>query len=295
MLDIPDRVHNILLDTLLTRGLFGLLILLAAVFWMIRLALQKGLKERYSETAFFSVMAYFLSLQFSFSVITHGVLIAGMCALFFTKLLPWKTTKIPLNFPSKILGSLVLVGTVLVFANFSYKILKTEWLLHRALHSYLFTKPDALDLFQKAHRELPYYREVPYMIHSLFLEDAKKNREVAEALHENQKEMERITSSSFYSHLMMGQIAPRELRDKAFGQAAALAPNWPGIWYKWGITAKKQGDLKIAREKLEKFMSFVPTFSPAQAEQERIWRISNTTPFEVEAILKILLKKPVSR
>lgn len=295
MLDIPDRAHNVFLDTLLTRGVFGFLILLGTAFWMLGLAIQKGLKNIYSEAAFFSLIAYFLSIQLSFSVITHGVFIVGMSALFFSQSLKFKTVQIPKNFLFKTLYSAVLIAAIFLFANFSYKIIKTEWLLGRAVHSYLFVKPDALDLFQKTHRELPYYREIPYMIHSLFLEDAKKNQVVAEALTENQKEMERITGRSFYSYLMIGQIAPREHRDAAFARAAKLAPHWPGVWYKWGKTARKQGDFKTAREKFEKFLSFVPKFSPEEKEQERIWRISNPTPFEVEAALKTLSLEPASR
>lgn len=300
MLDIPDRTHNVFLETLLTRGIPGIAILIAAILWILKLALKKKLfarqnaakKTLFEETCFFVMLAFLISMQFSFSMITHAIFLLGITAIFFCKTAPQKLYKIKLPVAIKCVATIILIAVIYLFSVPAYKFTKAEFDITRATEAFLYNRPEAAALFDKTWREIPYFREFPYMAFFFFFENAAKNPAVMPYVEAAQRQIEKVTNNGFYGPLTKAQLAAAK-KDYAtawiaFSEAARLAPNWPAVWYKWGNAALAAGDTNLAREKFQKFWTFVPKYNPDEKEKERIFRISNPTPFEVEQILRSL-------
>ncbi len=72
----PNRAHNLFLDILLTRGIFGLIIYLALLY-LFFVAILKNIKENRKRELNLAILAaiicYFVSLQFSFSFIVSEI------------------------------------------------------------------------------------------------------------------------------------------------------------------------------------------------------------------------------
>lgn len=292
LLDTPDRVHNIFLEILLTRGVLGIIVLLIIIGTSLARAWKTKPKNASAKTSFFALLSYGIALQFGFSVVTHIVVLLGFAAVFFASRRQEKPNMLKFGLVKKIILTGAALFFTAIFLMHGYKITKTEFLVSKGLTAFFQGKTDAASQFENAWRSLPHYREIPYMAFSLFLEESRREPRARQYVQAAQQEIARITNNSFYAYLTAGQLAASEHRTTSawadFSSAAFLAPNWPGVWYKWGMAALQAGDRVQAKEKLQKFLDFAPTFGPNEKEARRIFEISNPTYFEVKNLVKTL-------
>ncbi|MBI5413268.1 O-antigen ligase family protein [Candidatus Peregrinibacteria bacterium] len=292
MMDIPDKLHNALLETLATRGILGFLILLGTIIFILKFAFKKGPKDSFLDASLFSLVAYFISVQFGFSVITHMVFLLGMAALFFALTAKFKTINFNFKLAPKIATGAISATIVIFLISYTYKVARSEFLVSNALSSFFTNDPQAAENFEQAWKNLPYFREIPYMTFSLFNEGIETPAEVIPYLEKAQKQISAVTNNGFYAHLTQAQLLVVEKRfDEAwseFDKASKLAPHWPGIWYKWGNAAISAGNKQMAKEKFAKFLELAPIYSKTESEQERIFRISNPTYYQVLGLVGTL-------
>jgi O-antigen ligase len=106
---VPDRFHNVLLDILVTQGLFGVMAwLIFGVFCVMTLFQQKSL---IASIALFSGGVYIIALQFGFATITDQLL---MITLLAAALPNMYTAKITAHQESKTWRHLQLWGAILI-------------------------------------------------------------------------------------------------------------------------------------------------------------------------------------
>jgi O-antigen ligase len=285
MMDIPDRVHNTFLETILTRGLVGLAVLLITIGIILRLAFKEESDNTYAQIGFLSLVAYFISIQFGFSLVTHGIFLSAMAALFFAGTMNFKTYKVKLRF---IVGLVLIVLAAACF-NYSVKFIKTEYIVARGLDAFFQSDKNAVKVFDEARQTLPYFREIPYMTFSLFDDEAHENPETLNYVGSAIKNIVDISRNSFYTHLTQAKLATLNGDNKTawaeYGIAAIEAPNWPGVWYKWGVDALAAGDKKMAQEKFVNFINLAPVYGLNEAEAKRIFDKSNPILREVHELL----------
>jgi tetratricopeptide (TPR) repeat protein len=83
---LSNRAHNIFLDALLITGIFGLIIFLGVLFFILKMAYENYHNDRQPLLSVFlaiAILAFLFSLQFSFLFVTAGVYLAVYIGILF--------------------------------------------------------------------------------------------------------------------------------------------------------------------------------------------------------------------
>ena len=260
LLDVSDRAHNILLDTAVTQGLFGLLIFLIVIGALTILFLKnlRLLKDTSFGIGSFALMAVLIAMFFSFPLLTDWIVIYTALALFLVPVVKYKKIKIKLSSLSVFISSLLI--TSLVFANiYTLNLLRADILYSRGLSEFTNMRIDkSYETFNNAIEINPFQDEIHYKAGLFFglLNKMNVDKYIENAGWFNGKD--------FQYHIYKGVLYSNNNKfDKAeynFEIAYNKAPNNAFLWENWGNKYYLEGEYKKAIGAYEELIELTPEY-----------------------------------
>ena len=299
MTDIPDRSHNALLDAFIMRGTFGFLLAALNIIFLIYLFVKRKINTPFIRIAYFSIVAYTISVQFSFSLTSQIVFLLAMWAILLLKVFKFRQIGIALSPLAGIFAKVLISIFLVFFALFSLwnskRLFQTDSLFNKAISAYFISEEVGLDAFDKVIRESPFYAYPYRTVFILFDDYMKGNADVIPKMEFYANKLGEITGKSFHYNLAMAKTADAK-GDKGqaefyFNRAVEQSPNWAILWMEWGELLFEEKDYKGAIEKFEKLVKL----SAVDKEKYKTFRISNSRFFQalqmlVESYEKLGLK-----
>lgn len=270
----PDRLHNFVLQTLHDYGLFGFLVLLLVVIFLVK-SFQKNSNDHNLFPAI-TLIAFSFTLLFSFSLTANMVIFCYIMALFVV------TT---CQFNKAIISNSILKIFTLVIITFFASIALLNQFRTFSINNYLANGLETLMTDQNSSRQQfnkiitldPPYRFIHYSIINLL------SSHYSPELDKSLSSLGNITNKSFYYFIASARIhhakgdLPATFAD--LDQAARLAPNFVLIYQLHGHFAFLAGDYPEAIRQLEKVLQIMPPFwrkdhvtDFASSEQNRIFQ-----------------------
>lgn len=289
MTDIPDRSHNALLDALVTRGSFGFLLAALNIVFLIYLFAKRKINAPFVRISYFSIVAYTISEQFSFSLTSQIVFLVSMWAILFLSIFKFRQIKIAsLLHPgifAKILISIFLIALALFSLWNSKRLFQTDSLFNEAISAYFISEEVGLDAFDKVIKTSPFYA-YPYRTVFILFDDYLRENSTAQTRMEfYANKLGEVTNKSFHYNLAMAKIADAKGDETQgnfyFNHAVEQAPNWAILWMEWGELLFEEKDYKGAIEKFERLVKL----SAVDSEKYKTFRISNSRFFEALQML----------
>lgn len=145
----PSNVHNETLQAFLERGLVGMGIYVFQIIFLGWLLIKKRL-DKQAVSMGFALFAYYISVQFSFSVIEHYIFQAAFWALVLLNVFNWDVVTVKLrSVVWRGLLTLLLAGVAVftVFASFS--IVKADVLMRSGMDKYVFDSELSYEVFDE--------------------------------------------------------------------------------------------------------------------------------------------------
>ncbi|MBI4994138.1 O-antigen ligase family protein [Candidatus Peregrinibacteria bacterium] len=285
MTDIPDRSHNALLDALIMRGSFGFLLAALNIVFLIYLFIKRKIKMQNAKIAFFILVAYTISAQFSFSLTSQIVFLLGAWAIILPAVFKFRQIKIGLKFSAKVLISIFLIALALFSLWNSKRLFQTDSLFNKAISAYFVSEEIGLEAFDKVIKTSPFYAYPHRTVFILFDDYLRENSAVLPRMKFYADKLGEITNKSFHYNLAMAKIADakgdRTQENFYFNRAVEQAPSWAILWMEWGELLFKEKDYKGAIEKFERLIKL----SAVDKEKYRTFRISNQRFFEALQML----------
>jgi O-antigen ligase len=297
-----DRAHNIVLDILLTSGILGLIVFLVFGFWvfsMIRLALKKA--DNYLIYALsFSLVVYFFSLLFNFSVTVTSIYFWLFLAIIFSLINEDITSELKNKrgelFKIIIIGAIFIVscyGIVLeskrVIADYYYhqaivKINQGEYFTAIVLRDYLLeNNPNlaALDYYERG-LLLYFIEHLPTISKKVDIAGVLQVISLAEGhLFKNSFE------SVFTRGLVFGALGKSNQSDEIFQKISLVSPEMPKIYLAWGDSLLFNKQSKQAALKFQQALKLLPDTNfgyLTNEEKNRIFRYKNLIESRLEKI-----------
>ncbi len=270
-----DRAHNLIIDTLLTSGILGLIFFSYFLYWVFRNLFNGWHNPEYRRLAIFllwSLMVYLLSLLFNFSVTITNIYFWFIVALSVIvsdiPILKFKNEQNNLDL-SKIV---ILIAFVLVFlygtfrelkkieADYYYQktltaIVSRDYFMALVFKDYLDgTRPNPvfLDYYNQsiALRFLEFWPQINdkptiFIIKQYLLDFNKK---FSTDNFENQ----------FVKAFIMGAVGKRYESEELFSKLALVSPKLPKIYLAWGDSLMFNRDYKKAKIKFEQTLNLLP-------------------------------------
>lgn len=270
-----DRAHNLILDILLTTGIFGLLFFgyfLYSVFNNLFKALDN---KKYKSLAIFliwSLSAYLFSLLFNFSVTVTNIYFWFMVALSFVitdkKFFIIKNEKAIFDLAKIILVS----GVALLFLYGSYleiRKLETDYYYNRALseinNSQYFTALVFVDYLNWNYPNPVFLARYNQGISLRFLETLPniKEKPAIFAIKNYLTTSEKTLSShnfenNFVRAFILGATGKRYESEELFAKLSLISPELPKIYLAWGDILMFNRDYKNAIIKFDQVSSLLP-------------------------------------
>ncbi|MEI6835987.1 MAG: O-antigen ligase family protein [Candidatus Falkowbacteria bacterium] len=303
-----DRAHNLILDTLLTGGLFGLMVLVYFLWWVYNNLFKALRNKENSKLAAFliwSLSAYLISLLFNFSVTVTNIyfwLIVGLSlATSGGSLVTWSDKK-----NSELARLIIIISTAALFfygAVSEINRLTADYYFNQALEattkSEYFTALVLNDYLDKTHPDLvskSFYSQglSLRLLESLpSIQDKSSIFAINKYLKSNQQI---ITGNNFESRFVrafiLGIIGPRRESDALFKSLASLSPEMPKIYLAWGDTLFFNQDYLGAKIKFSKALSLLPDINNKYLNNQQRYFLNiylnqiNTRLIKTESLIK---------
>ncbi|MBP9718622.1 O-antigen ligase family protein [Candidatus Gracilibacteria bacterium] len=282
--EIPDRAHNWLLDTLVTRGFVGVAIELLMVFFIAGIFVQRKIKTPTALLCISILSSYFISLQFGFYGAAHAVFFAAVMAVLLYEVGIVTQRLITVQSAMRYAGVMML-SLIAVFAfSESIRVITSDVLAKKGFSHYILEPAIAYDYFSRSTKAAPHYADSYRRDLGLFRTEISSDTSYIPRLDYELSELTRITNNSFYSSFARAQfldgLGQYNEAQIAFQQTATKAPHWPQLWMAWVDSAFIHHDIKGVKMAYEKLESIAPRFRELKGEQERIFRISNQGFYE---------------
>jgi len=298
-----DRAHNLILDTLLTGGLFGLGVMVIFLWWVFRnllLALKKEKENDLPAFLLWSLSAYLISLLFNFSVTTTNIyfwLIVGLSIVISGgPLVIQNENKKNSGLPSLIVilfsmawlfyGSMVEINRLkgdYYFDKALENCANSEYFTALVLHDYVNeTEPDAVDeSFYDQSLSLRFLESLPTVKDKSSSYAILKYLEtVSRTMSDNNFENKFVKTFAIGA---LGNLSEAEIR---FQNLVSLSPQLPKIYLAWGDVLMYNHNYGEAAIKFTKAWSLLPSVdSPYLGNQQK-----NELEFYQAAILTRLAK-----
>jgi putative inorganic carbon (HCO3(-)) transporter len=283
MFSLPDRVHNELLQTLLDQGIFGLLLYLVPIGFLIWLLKKQRLKTPAARIAFFSLVAYLISVQFSFSMTTHWVMLGAVWAILVHETL--RVGKKRVRIISPFIKAAVLIGSTVVFVALLFRgssIVAADVFFEQGIRE-IIAENRSTKLEQAAVWN-PWSQR--YLYHGISFLDLLENPEEKILKMENfLQKLKRLVpeSSSFELAAATVENAKGNVAAARRHYEAAIkkAPNFPYGYLLFGDFEYDQGNCKAAIPHYEKMISVAPSYwNDTSGEKARIFRKGHQLFFE---------------
>lgn len=305
--DIPDRIHNETVQIFLDQGLAGLMVYLFLIGFLFYLFLRRKIRTHDQMAAFFSIAAYMVSVQFSFSMSSQMVFLLAMWAVLLMGNESNKSFFADRIFKiSPIMVTWTLKPVVLLICFFylrsSFGLLYADNLFANGMGSYLFDTARSAAFFDEVLKFNPNSRYYLYHITNLLADGLREDNDInlKKFLENNLLQLKKITGNGYHFNLAMAnyqsKIGNSNEADKYFTSASLQAPNWPMIWQKWGDSLFQTSDYNNAISKYEKLLTLAPQYwkwsirldelNIAEKEQHRLFRKNHSTFYD--GLLRLL-------
>lgn len=259
--DIPDRIHNETLQILLDQGMVGLILFAVFIVFLGSSFLQKKSFSTEESAAFFAIIAYLVSVQFSFSIAVHVTNLLAMLAIslvadgrFYEKILEFKNGLFMLSLKAVAL----VVSVFYLYTGFS--VLMADIHFERAIGNYFSNDDSSINSFDLAVRFNSHSRYYLYNASNLL---SAKDPNIAKERGYLEK-LGAVTSDGYHYHLAMANyysyVGEIEKMEESYAIAAEQAPNWPLVWQQWGMKEFEGGRYEKAIEKYEKLVELAPPY-----------------------------------
>lgn len=271
-----DRAHNLIIDTLLTSGILGLLVFVYFLYGVFS-NLIKGLKkQKYSHVSIFllwSLTAYLLSLLFNFSVTVTNIYFWFIVAMSFVvsdqTLIDVKNKKN--NFD--LIRLVIVLGLFLVFIYGAFRELKkieADYYYEQTLtaitegdYFVALVFKDYLDRTSPSVTFLNYYNQ---NISLRFLESLPQiNNKITvmaikQYLFKSDKQLAADNFENQFVKAFIWSFTDRRYEsEKLFWKLSLISPELPKIYLAWGDSLMFNQDYKNAKIKFEKTLSLLPS------------------------------------
>lgn len=264
MYSTPHRVHSEFISILLDRGLLGLVTYIMMLALLVRAYLRKKERTPLEQIVLYTLIAFTLSMQASFSAPDHLPIIGALWMMLVMMELPQKTyvfpPKLAMRGGSVILLAAIGIGSSIHGAN----ITRTDIRFKEALSAYIYEPEKSLQLFREAHDLSPQYAYISNTFLALFTPFAKESLGTYKNIGHHLSNLEKITNKDFKYYMYRAELAHVEgkylERNDYYEAATRLAPNHPAIYEEWGLAAFKQKDYVVAQDKLERLRLMAPKY-----------------------------------
>ncbi len=263
--NIPDRIHNETIQVLLDQGLIGLFLYLFVIWFLIKMFFKKETFTFAENVSCFSIIAYFISVQFSFSVSSHVLILLAMFAVFLCSKLKFteKTIKIRGFLMAAILKIILLSGAIFYLYN-GLSVLKADILFQKGLDNYFAMNNDSIKFFDSALNLNNHSRYYLYHVSNLLTVKEPGNPELDKKLEGYLTDLGQLTNYSYHYDLAMAKYYDRkkdsQQKEIYFLNASEKAPNWPFVWQRWGMDLFENENYPEAIKKYEKLMDLAPPY-----------------------------------
>ena len=258
----PSSPHNEILEALLERGLLGLILYLVPIVFIAWLLIRKKIKSRDGKVAIFAIIAYLVSVQFSFSVLEHFVYLIAFWAILLLEQLEFDDAKRTMkHFVWK--GGLALLAVSLFVS--SLLILKTDLLLAKGFEQYAMGNPAAFDVLEEAVNNTPVFTYPRRIVIKLFADER------AGELVDHLEAYRRISGEDYYYNILGMKMAANEgdfdLVEDHYLKAGEAAPNLPILYTEAGDIYFENGNCEKALEMYGILKSLAPVYEEGSEEK----------------------------
>lgn len=270
----PGNVHFESYQILINQGLLGLLLYLLLLGFLAYIYFKKDFKDLYVRIAFYSIVASYISVQFSFSfsaqIVYLGFFLAVLVHEFF-KANTINLKKVRLYFKASLAFILILFcGWSIIYG---HKIVMADYYYGKSSGVYMDDKNEAWDYAQKTIETNP---NSGYYYSSLIGLFSDKDEYTLRSYLEKYK---KLSGENFEYYIAKAQVdnasGLTEESNESFEKALRLAPSFTLGWQKWGDVLFENGRSAEAAEKYEKVIELAPEYVWEQGEKTRIFKKSN--------------------
>lgn len=278
--DIPDRIHNETLQILLDQGIVGLALYLFLIGFLVALFFKKGELPFEQAACYFAIIAYFISVQFSFSISSHMTVLLAMVAILLLTSMRFSVKTIEIkNILSRGLFKIGILMVCIFYLYTGLSILMADVHFDRAINSYFSDSGESINSFDLAIKLNPNSRY--YLYNASNLLSAKEP-----TLSMKEGYLDRLgllTNYGYHYDLAMAnyysKIKDVEKMDYHFEEAARKAPNWPLVWQQWGGALFEKNKHEAAAEKYENLLALAPKYwtwsTNSDKEKHRLFKKNN--------------------
>lgn len=281
---MPDRAHNEALDILLTRGIFGLILYLIPIGFLIWSIWKNRISSLAARVAASSILAYLVSMVFGFSVTPHVIILLGFWALLLNETLTIRKLKLKVNWAISLIIFMALISFAFLSMRNSYDRVRADVDFSKGISAFLYENPEALNVFENAISFAPNYR---YWYESLFIfyENLTEAEKVSiDRFSKFAERTQNISPTLFYGKFLAAQVefwkGDYAEGEMLFANALERAPAWARGWYVWGIMEFNAGRLAEAVKPFKALRDLAPPYETWDAERRRIFQISNYFYFD---------------
>ncbi|MFH1534210.1 MAG: O-antigen ligase family protein [Nitrospirota bacterium] len=248
----PRSMHNETMQAFVERGIFGMILYLIPVGFLIWNLFWKKVKDL--QMVGFALLAYIISVQFSFSTVVHYVFLAAFWAVFLIGVLK-SDYKVKLR--GWVVGVLLICVSVMMLFS-SVSLMKSDALLRKGMDAYIVHEEAAFGVFEEA-ADSAFVFAYPYeLVVNLFGDE------------EGLDEYGRITGYDFmYNILAMNVAFLNEDFDEMvffYLRGVNASPNLPFLYSSAGTMYYLMEDCEKAVMKFEILESLVPDYEKGSEE-----------------------------
>ena len=249
----PRNIHNEFLQTFVERGVFGTILYLVPVVFLIWSLFWKKVKSAGLQMVGFALLAYIISVQFSFSTVVHYVFLAAFWAVFLLGVLKSDYRVKLKNVFAGVL--LVCISVMMLFGSMS--LMRSDFLLKKGTDEFI-TREDSIEVFNKAAKSAYFYADPYGLIVNYFNDEESLN------------EYGRITGYDYsYNILAMNVAFWNENYDEMeffYLRAVNDSPNSPLLYSTAGTMYYLIEDCEKAIQKFQILKSLAPDYEEGSEE-----------------------------
>ncbi len=250
---IATNMHNEVLHSFVERGIVGMILYLIPVGFLIWSLFWKRVGVGLQMIGF-ALLAYVISVQFSFSTVVHYVFLAAFWAVFLIGILK-SDYKVKLK-NVVVGGVLICVSVVMLFSSFS--LMKSDFLLRKGMDKYVTDWNNSFEIFETAANSSLVYAYPYELIVNLFRNEVALSR------------YGRITEYDFnYNILAMGVAFMNQKTDEIlfyYLRGVSDSPNYPTLYANAGFYYYSIRECDKAIHKFEILESLAPDYEKGTEE-----------------------------
>ncbi len=264
LFSVPDRAHNVFLQTFYDSGMIGvvpLIILCLFLFGYLKKSSQLSTSSKITLTG---LIAYGISLQLSFPLTTDVFIALGFLAIFVVSTQKLKKVRIH-GQKSKVIVVIILIFLLCFSWDRAVRLLRADILFQQSLNTPFEEKERAFQVMQSALALNNVSSSMLLQSINFFAtkENFQKWPMLNDQLNKNLIRAKSITNESFLSSLSSAKFNLAK-GDKIgayedYRKVSQKAPNYAAVWLDWGLTAYDNKDWKMAQEKFEKLRDLAPS------------------------------------